>query len=130
MDLREKILPAGDLAIEAVKIAEWGVTIYMHTLNGEQRDALEQRIINGRKGEKVDVLGVKVRMLIDCAYDERGGQIFQPSDVEELNKKSSRVISRLFAVAQRLSGITEAEAEEIAKNSAAAPSGGNGSDSP
>jgi hypothetical protein len=45
--------------------------------------------------------------------------------VEALGKKSAAALNRVFEVAQRLSGITDDDVEELAKNSVGGPSDGS-----
>jgi hypothetical protein len=49
--------------------------------------------------------------------DESGKRLFPDADVRELGKKSASALQRVFEVAQRLSGLSNADVEELTKNS-------------
>ena len=42
MNLRESIIAANDLKRESVEVPEWGVTVYVRTMTGEERDQYEE----------------------------------------------------------------------------------------
>ena len=49
--------------------------------------------------------------------DGDGNLIFTDQDIQTLSKKSARQLDKLFDVATRLSGITDKNVEDMAKNS-------------
>ena len=49
--------------------------------------------------------------------DADSKRIFADSDAESLGKKNSAALDRIYAVAERLSGLTKKDIEELAKNS-------------
>ena len=118
---REEIFGSEDIKIEPVDLPEWGEKggrVFVKTLTGNERDAWEERMVNSRKtkGGKLDIRLLKAQLVIASVCDESGARIFVPTDAEELNAKSSKCLDQLSTVAQRLSGISEQEAEEIAGN--------------
>lgn len=124
---RDAILAADDLKLEEVEVPEWGGCVYVRTLPGAERDEFDQAIYDARgKGDAVDVRGVKVRLLVAALCDADGLPVFGPEDAEALNAKSSRVLDRLFDVAQTLNGLTADDVEELAKNSESDQSGASG----
>lgn len=121
-NLREQILAAPDLKEEAVPVPEWGegVSVVVRELTGKQRDAFEAdcRQIVGKKVE-VNTDNVRAKLVVRCLYDTAGAagaRIFQDGDAEALGAKSGKVLGRLAAVAQRLSGLSDGDLEELAGN--------------
>ena len=125
--LRDKILGAEDLQTEAVEVPEWGCTVHVRGMSGTERDEMEGMVLAGRNGSVPNVRGIKAALVVRTARDADGALIFRPIDAVKLNQKSSRAIDELFGVAQRLSGITDDDVEELEKNSEAAPSDNSGS---
>ena len=111
---REAILNSDDLPRELVHVPEWGGDVYVSTLNGTQRDAFEQSI-TGKKN-KMNLDNVRARFAVLTICDESGMRLFNSSDAEQLGKKSAAALDRVFAVAQRLNGFSDADSEELAKN--------------
>jgi hypothetical protein len=114
------IFAAQDLKSEDVEVGEWGGSVRVRELSAADllgfwdacRDA---------EGKLVP-LNVQPELLLRAVVGADGTPLFTVADVSELMKKSARNIGRLFEVAQKLNGIGH-EAEDIAKNSDAAPSG-------
>lgn len=128
MNLKEQIQQAQDLPEEAVTVPEWGgAALVIRGLTGTQRDEFEASC---RKGDGKDVAfdasNLRAKLLVRCLYDgpaPAGKRVFEDDDAEILGGKSGKVLSRLAAKAQKLSGLTDADVEELAGNSGAAPSG-------
>jgi hypothetical protein len=121
---RKEILQAGDLEIEDVEVPEWGGVVRVRGLTGEERDALEMAMIT-RKGKSIEIQGsnFRARLVAMSVVDERGERIFSDSDVAALGNKSGHALQRVFEVAQRLSGFSEADVEELGKNWSIGPGG-------
>ena len=121
-DLREIILGTQDITQEKVHISEWNVDVFVKGLTGAQRDSYEQSLfIVSEHGKKVDVkmnrANLRAKLLVKTICDEDGNRIFADSDVEALGGKSASALDKLFEVAQRLSGLSDKDVEELEKNS-------------
>lgn len=114
---RDAILQAQDLPKELVSVPEWGGEIYVRALTGAERDAFEQTIVE-RKGKstKMNFKNMRAKLVALTTVDEEGKRIFSDSDAELLGKKSAAALTRVFEVAQRLSGITPVDVEELTGN--------------
>ena len=110
---RDEILAADDLKIETVSVPEWGGAVQVRTLMGCQRDRFEASIV---KGKVVSMENLRAKLVAESAVNEKGKRLFTTKDVEALGKKSASALDRLFAVAQRLSGLSPADVDELAKN--------------
>jgi hypothetical protein len=133
--LAATILAAEDLDHHDETIPEWdGVTVRVRSLTGTERDAYEAKLTAvKRSGNTVDMemrladyrAKFLVKCLVDPATDKR---IFTDDQAQQLGRKSSAVIERLFKIAKRVSGLSEGAEEEALGNSGTAPSGGSTTD--
>jgi hypothetical protein len=115
---REDILNAPDILYEAVEVPEWGGTVRIRGLTGSERDEFEASIIQRRgKDIEANLKNIRAKLVSLAAVDEEGNRIFTEEDVVALGRKSARVLDRLFSVAQRLSGLSSEDVEDLAKNS-------------
>lgn len=123
---KEAILSADDLVKELVEVPEWGGAVYVRALTGAERDAFEQSMVEmrtvrqGRKQETVREMrlqNIRARLCALTICDEEGNRLFTDADVQALGRKSASALNRVFQVAQRLSGLTDEDVEELAGNS-------------
>lgn len=128
---RDAILAAPDLPLEVVEVPEWGGSILVRGMTGTERDAFERESI-ARKGKSVEVNleNLRARLLARTIVDDNGSRLFTDSDIALLGSKSAAALDRVFAAAQRLSGIGQDDVEDLSKNSASGPSGSSTSISP
>lgn len=118
---REQIIGASDIEQEIVAVPEWGGSVIVRTLLGSERDQLEESIVVDEKRRTFADIRAKYAAL--SIIDEKGNRLFSFEDVAALSKKSAKALDRVFAVCQRLSGITKKDVEELAGNSKGAQSG-------
>ena len=120
---KEQILKADDLLRELVHCPEWGGDVWVRTLTGVERDKFEADSINRRgKNIETNMENIRARLVALSVVGEKNERLFTEADAVELGKKSARALDRIFAVAQRLSGLSAEDVEELAKNSDATPS--------
>lgn len=123
MDLltREAILTADDLQVEVVEVPEWGGTVRVRGLTGAERDAFEASVIdlasNGRRAPVMNLVNLRAKLAARCIVDEQGIRLFSDADIAALGQKSAHALQRVFEAAQRLSGLTKEDVEELEKNS-------------
>lgn len=121
---RDEILEAADITTEDVDVPEWGGTVRVMALSGWERDKFEAALVSGRgRNRSVKLDNVRAKMVATSIVDEHGERMFSDADVAALGRKSAAALQRVFEVAQRLSGLSDEDAEELAGNSEAAPSG-------
>lgn len=128
---REDILAALDIEIEDIHIPEWGDRWYrVRGLTGDERDAYEQSIVT-MHGNKVfpRFEGARARLVALSIVDEMGKRYFIDADVAALGRKSASALQRVYDLARKLSGLSEEDVEDLAKNSSGAQSEGSSSDS-
>lgn len=113
---KEQIQAVNDLPSEDVEVPEWGGSVRLRTMTGEERDAFEAEVYDV-KGEEVIVKrdNYMAKLLCRCLVDDSGNRIFNDKEVKELGKKSAKALKRLFAVAQDLNGLSREVQEELEK---------------
>ena len=100
----------------------------MRGLTGKERDALEASMIEGKgKKAEVNLVNLRAKLVARSIVDEDGKRVFEDEDIPALAQKSASALTRVYEVAQRLSGITQEDVDELTKNSGAAQSEGSGS---
>lgn len=126
---KDEILQADDLPTEDVPVPEWGGTVRVRTLKGTERDKFEESITDFEAdSRRIIAENLRAKLVAVSVVDESGKRLFDDNDVRRLGGKSARALDRVFSVAQRLSGITNEDVEELVKNSPAGQSGDSGSD--
>jgi hypothetical protein len=118
---RDAILAAHDLPTEEVEVPEWNGTVVVRGLTGEGRDEFESSttVLRGNTAVR-DTANIRAKLVAYCVIDhETGEPAFTQQDVAALGKLSGVALNRVWAVACRLSGMSnEDEAEAEGKSSA------------
>ena len=124
------ILAAQDLQTEDVEVPEWGGAVRVRSFTGRERDAFEASMVRGDgKDRKVDLTNMRARLVGLTVIDETGQRLFTDEEVDLLGAKSGAALDRVFAIAQKLNGLSGADVEEFSKNSNGVPSAVSISDS-
>ena len=116
---RNAIFGLTDIQLETVYVPEWNMDVRVRGLTGSERDSWEAAQFVFKKGAKdVEIQrdNIRGRLLIYCLVDKEGNRLFNDDDAEELGKKSAAALDRLFAVAQQLCGLTNADVDDLVKN--------------
>ena len=117
------ILAAQDLQTEDVEVPEWGGTVRVRSFTGRERDAFEASMVRGEgRDRKVDLTNMRARLVGLTVIDETGQRLFTDEEVDLLGAKSGAALDRVFAVAQKLNGLSGSDVEELTKNSSGVPS--------
>jgi hypothetical protein len=109
MITKEQIFQTEDLTSTKVNIPEWNGEIVLKVMTGADRDKY-MRFIS--KGEGIPE-NMMERLVVLTAYDEEGKRLFDDADIPALSKKSSLVISRLFAESAKLNKISNESIDEL-----------------
>ena len=118
------ILQADDLPRKLVPVPEWGpgAEVYIRTMTASERDAFEAAAMRlGDPDAKPDLANIRARFCVKIICDDTGLRLFADADAEALGAKSAAAIDRIFAAGQKMSGITDADVEEMLGNSGAGP---------
>lgn len=130
---REQILQAQDLSFKDVKCPEWGGVVRIKSLSGAERDLFEESILGSKNKDgsrEVVTKNLRAKLVAMTAVDKDGKQLFSLDDVQVLGEKNAAPLDRLFAVAQKLSGISKDDVEEMVKNSGTGQDAGSITDLP
>lgn len=115
---KSKILGCSDIQYSNVPCPEWGCTVRVRSLTNAERDEYEESLLNTRsKHQKVNMKFARAKLLVRCCVKEDNSQLFDETDLMVLGRKSAKPVDRLFSVAQKLSGISDEDIEELTKNS-------------
>ena len=124
------ILAAQDLQTEDVEVPEWGGAVRVRSFTGRERDAFESSMVRGEgRDRKVDLTNMRARLVGLTVIDDTGQRLFTDDEVDLLGAKSGAALDRVFAIAQKLNGLSGADVEELSKNSSGVPSAVSISDS-
>lgn len=114
---RDVILQANDLPTEEVEVPQWNGSVRVRALTGAERDAFEQSIVEQKgKSTKMNLTNLRAKLVALTIVDEEGKRIFSDADARLLGEKSAIALNTVFEVAQRLSGLTPTDVEELAGN--------------
>jgi hypothetical protein len=114
---KEQILEASDIEIEKVDVPEWGGFVHVKGMTAKQRDDFESSIIRQHgKVRRVDMSDLRAKLAAKSICTPDGELIFTEKDIRALSDKSAGALQRVWEVAQRLSGLSDEDAEELLKN--------------
>lgn len=127
---REALLNATAPPQQTVAVPELGGDVLVRGMTGTERDAFEASLIEGRgKKRDLNMKNLRAKLVAYCCVDEQGKRIFSEHDVDTIGAIRADVLNKLFTVAQKLSGITEEDAEDLGKPSSPAASASSSSSS-
>lgn len=107
------------LPIEQVDVPELGGSVYVRGMSGKERDDWEKSLLVGKgKRREVNTANVRAKLVAKTACDEHGVQLFSDADADALGNLRADVLNRLYEKASRLSGVSEADVDELGKPSA------------
>lgn len=118
---RDALLQAAakPLPKERVDVPEIGGYVWVQGMSGTDRDQWEKSLVVGRgKRRDVNTENVRAKLAVRCLVDDKGGRLFADGDVHLLGKLRVDVLNRIFETAQRLSGVSDDDIDELKKSSA------------
>jgi hypothetical protein len=121
---KDEIFGMDDIPVEEVIIPEWGNRkVLVCGLTAAAKNAYQASLIEIKgSNRKIRMENATAKLLVRTVVNRQRQAIFNESDIERLGTKSASALERLVKVANRLSGMDEAENAELAKNSEAAQS--------
>jgi hypothetical protein len=119
---------AAPLPRERIDLPELGGYVWVQGMSGTDRDHWEKSLVVGRgKRRDVNTENVRAKLAVRCLVDEAGVRLFDDGDVHPLGRLRVDVLNRIFEAAQRLSGVSDEDIDELKKFSA--PEAGTASSS-
>ena len=128
LESAEAILGIEDTQTKDVEVPEWGgKKIRVRSMTSEERDRWETSLMKiDKKGNRQFFMqNMRARLIALCAINSKGQRLFSEEHILALGQKNASPISRIYEAAQKLSGITEADEEELVKNFSDTPPGGS-----
>ena len=128
----DDIVASQDKEYQDVDVPEWGGTVRIATMSGEDRDRWELSMMqaddSSERGFKLNFDAYsRVRLVAMCLVDDNFNRIFATKEqIEKLSQKSGKVMDLLYDVAQRVNGITDEDIDDLEKNSESAQNGDSG----
>jgi hypothetical protein len=123
---RDTILECTDLRIEEVQVPEWGGSVFVRELTGNERDQYEASLLTLRgTSASLHLQNARAKLVVMSAVDEEGKRLFTMTDVAALGKKSAAALDRLATVASKLSGLSEADMSQLTANFIVDQNGGS-----
>lgn len=120
---KEQIMAAVDLEVEEVEVPQWGGSVLVKPLTARQRGLLTSQIVDQRKdGRRLKLEEIQIRTCALALVDPEGRRLFDDASMRDLARKSSAALQIVFEAAQRLSGLSDEEVEELQGNSDETPS--------
>jgi len=133
---RKALLEKEKVQIREVDLGN-GNCVYVRQMSGRERDHFEQSLIKQVKNNKGQVESYeqnledfRAKLVAATVCTAEGDILLQPSDIPTLSKNMSAVtLDKIVKEAQDINKISEADKEELTKNSEAVPDGSSSSDS-
>lgn len=129
-----KVLSKSDLLAATVvptstcAVPELGGVVHVRGMTGVERDAYESTLFKGKgRHREINLANARAKLVAFCCVDDAGRRLFTDADADELGRVRVDVLNRLFIVAQRLSGLTDEEVEDLGKPMEIQTPGGSGS---
>lgn len=121
---KDAIFAQRDLQYEDVEVPEWGGTVRVRSLTGEERDDYEASLVRqvGNR-PRANLRNMRAKLVAVSAVNEDGSQMFDPADLMRLGQSNAAALDRLFETCQRLSGLSEDDVKELEEGFGYAPNG-------
>lgn len=123
---KQQILEAPDITKEKVAVPEWGGSVFVKMMSGDELNAYQQAQLT-RDG-RANMCGVYSKIAALTICDADGNALFSQAEALALGQKSAIALKRVVDVASRLSGLDDDDLEAAKKNSEIAQSDDSGSD--
>lgn len=103
---------------QTVQIPELGGDVIVQGLTGKQRDQYEASCVIQKKNERrFNLIDARAKLVALSVVDEGGKRLFTDADLPTLSALPAAIVDRIFTVAQKLSGITDQDIDELGQNS-------------
>lgn len=111
---RADVLAATKVPTEDVYVPELRGMVTVRGMTGAERDAYEATLFKGKgRHREINLANARAKLVAFCCVDDRGQRIFSDDDITTLGTVRADIVNRLSGPAQRLSGITEEDIDEL-----------------
>lgn len=121
---KQQILAAEDIQVQEVTVPEWGGKVLVRGMSGKERGQFTEAIVDQRgKRQTLRLAEIQIRLCAQCIVEHAtGARMFSDDEIAALAGKSAGALQRVAEVAQRLSGLSDDDLDELTKNSSATQS--------
>ena len=115
---RQALLGATTVPTLTVEIPELGGSVIVRGMTGAERDKFESSCWEGRgKKRNFSMSNIRAKLVTYCVVDETGHRLFTEADVDAIGAMRADIVDRLFGAAQKLSGMSEEDIDELGRRS-------------
>lgn len=117
---REALLGAAATTLPrtVLHIPELGGDVILQGMSGTDRDAWEQSLVRGRgKKRDVNLQNVRAKLVVRSLINEDGSRMFTDAEAPAVGAIRVDVLNQLFEAAQKLSGVSDEDVDELGKSS-------------
>lgn len=117
MSLRDQILSANDLGMDAISVPEWGVGGGVKKLSGLERAKLVDEVNKYKEETNANNVRKLAVIVVYSFVDESGARVFSDDDVEAVANKEMEVLDRIATKALEVNGLNgDSSVKDAAKN--------------
>lgn len=110
---KDQILSADDMGLLEIAVPEWGGSVFVRVMTVGERDSYENDwMVNKSNG----VENFRSKFLQRVLCDDKGELLFKADEIEQLAKKSAKVVTRVWEAAMKHNALSDGDVEELAKN--------------
>src|SRR6185503_13039859 len=123
----DELLACTDLPRERIELGSRGA-VWVRGMTGKERDAWEASLMRGRGSDRrPDTRNARARLAVRCLVHEDGTRMYTDNDAERLGCIRADYLQKIFDAAQKLSGVTDEDLDELGKFSGSADGGASSS---
>lgn len=114
---KELLLAGTTVPEERVAVPQLSGMVIVRGLTAFQRDEFEASVLI-QKGttRRVKTQNLRAKLIALTAYGNDGHRLFSENDITKIGAVRADVVELLFDAAMRLSGMTDNDVDELAKN--------------
>jgi hypothetical protein len=105
---------ARKVPIEKLEIPELGGFVFVRGMRSVERDEWERSL---RKPNGEIRGNFRARLVVRTAVNEQGERLFSDDDIQAVGKIRVDILQRICNVAQKLSGVSDQDADELGQSS-------------
>lgn len=112
---RDQILGAQDITRVEVPVPEWGGSVFVRSLTGLERDAVDAGIAAANEAKTL-LINARARFAAAYICDDTGAALFTDRDIDALGAKSAVALGRVCDAGNKLNKLEAGSVEDAAKN--------------
>lgn len=121
---KESFFARNKIRVEFVDVPELNGRILIKELTASERDLFEASLVvksPDGKHQEMSTNDIRAKLAQRTCVDQAHKPMFTLADIAALGAMSAAAMDRIYSASMRLSGISEKDVDEMAKNSKPAP---------